>query len=256
MDKILETITQIQDVADDCILQYFRKPFVIDEKSDASPVTIADRETERKIRAIITTRHRDDAIIGEEFPDITGSGDQWVIDPIDGTLSFVYGNPLFGSLIGVIRDDRVIAGGMTVPATRERWLATHDSLTLHNNSVCQTSTCDLLKNARIAATSPQFFPASGFDSFTRFMALADACHYLRFGGDCYLYGLLANGTLEIVCETGLKPYDILPLVPLIEQAGGIVSDWEGKPLRLSMRGDVLACANASLHCQALDIVGK
>jgi fructose-1,6-bisphosphatase/inositol monophosphatase family enzyme len=174
-----------------------------------------------------------------------------VIDPIDGTQSFLLGNPLFGCLIGYVEGDRARAGGLAMPALGETWLAADDRPTELNGNAVRTRDCTDLDSAALLTSSPDFFDAAEYELFE---AVSRRVRYRRFGGDCYTYAMLAGGWCDLVIESSLHPYDVLPLVPIVEQAGGKISDWGGHPLTLESGPRVIAAATAELHAQALEIL--
>ena len=241
------------DTASKIALQYFRQPVTVEVKADASPVTIADREIEQVIRSLITERFPGHAIYGEEQGQTSGEGGTWVIDPIDGTKSFLLGNPLFGSLLGFVEDGMVNAGGLSMPALNEVWFADRSGPTTRNGIPCHTSDCQDLANASLLTSSPDFFNREEYGAFE---TLSKQIQYRRFGGDCYTYAMLAGGWVDLVVESALYPFDYLPLVPIVEQAGGIISDWQGNSLGLSSGSQVIAAATPQLHEAGLLILAQ
>jgi len=240
----LETATKIARY-------YFRRPVSVDIKPDDSPVTIADREIEQAIRNLLNKRFPTHAIYGEEQGQTDGKGGTWVIDPIDGTKSFLLGNPLFGCLIGFVADGIVQAGGLAMPALNETWFADRYGPTTLNSKTCHTSHCLELSSASLLTSSPDFFNA---DEFRQFESISRQAQYRRYGGDCYTYAMLAGGWADLVVESTLFPFDYLPLLPIIEQAGGIISDWQGNSLGLTSGTQVIAAATPQLHEAALKLL--
>ncbi|NKN38859.1 histidinol-phosphatase [Agrobacterium sp. a22-2] len=227
---------------------YFRTPLDIISKLDESPVTVADRTIELKLRELITARFPEHGIIGEEMGPKAGDDLTWVVDPIDGTKSFITGFPLFGTLIALVHRDRPFCGLIDIPATGERWAALPGA-TQFNGKQSRTSGCEALQDARFYTTSPDMFTGAQKEPFER---LSRAAKIRRFGGDCYIYGLLASGHIDLILETGLSLYDYMALVPVVIGAGGCITDWDGKELTLHSKGGVLASATAELHRQALE----
>lgn len=244
----------LADKANELSLQWFRKTLDIDLKSDDSPVTIADRNVEKMLRSAISERYPSHGLLGEEFGRERLDADYiWVVDPIDGTRSFITGSPLWGCLIGLIERDRPILGMVEVPATGERWYAsrgTGASCKAMNGKIesCAVSGCESLAQAKLYTTSPYYFDAQDKPAIE---SLLLACAVSRFGGDCYNYGLLASGHIDLVVESQLQPFDYLPLVTIIEEAGGIITDWQGKPLTTESDGRVVAAATRKLHREVL-----
>lgn len=251
--KIKHTIHQALAIASTIALEYFRQPVAVEIKADDSPVTIADREIELAIRDLLSDGFPNHAIYGEEQGQTSGEGGTWVIDPIDGTKSFLLGNPLFGCLLGFVEEGIVKAAGLAMPALNEIWFADRYSATQVNGNTCHTSQCQDLSSASLLTSSPDFFNPN---EFAQFESLSRQIRYRRFGGDCYTYAMLAGGWADLVVESTLYAFDYLPLVPIVEQAGGIISDWEGKPLGLSSGPQVIAAATPQLHEAALNVISR
>ncbi len=241
--------TDMADGARRMALSYFRQPLRIDAKTDSSPVTVADREIEAFMRARIAETFPGHGIFGEEQdPERLGSAEIWVVDPIDGTKSFVTGHPLFGNLTALLRGGCPVLGQIEMPALGERWQGVAGQPSLFNGQPCHASGCTDLASALAYTTDPMLFVGEDRKVFE---LLVNSVRLLRFGGDCYNYGLLASGHCDLVLEIGLQPYDYLPLVSVIEGAGGVISDWSGRPLGLASKGDVLASATPELHDKML-----
>lgn len=251
-EEFLQFANELADAARPIAREYFRRPLAVESKSDLSPVTIADRNIEMALRQLIERRYPGHGILGEEFSARHGNELTWVLDPIDGTRSFITGMPLFGTLIALLRNGRPILGVIDFPALSERWTGVAGQPTRHNGQVARTSGVARLADASCYSTSPDMFVG---EDAGRFAKLCAQVGMRRFGGDCYAYALLASGHCDLVVEAGLQPYDYLSLVPVIEGAGGRISDWQGRPLTLESDGRVLAAANASLWQQALAILG-
>jgi len=243
---------RLADAAGAEILKYWRQPIDVDDKADESPVTIADREAERVMRALIVQTFPDHGILGEEFGnERLDARHVWVLDPVDGTRAFITGKPSFGTLIGLWEGDRPLLGVIDQPVTRERWLGLTGGKTTLNGKPVRVRPCDDLKKAALYATGPEMF--SGED-VNRFERLRKRVKLPRYGADCYAYALLATGFVDLVCEANLKPYDYAAVVPVIEAAGGIVTDWQGQPLTLKSDGRMLAAGDRRLHAQALEVL--
>jgi len=245
---IIATINEALDIGAAITRGYFRTPVPVDIKSDATPVTLADREAEQAIRELLRRRFPEHGILGEEQGHTEGSGGTWVIDPIDGTKSFLLGNPLFGCLVGFVQNGRVIAGGLGMPALSEKWIAGQGLPTELNGKPVRTRNCRSLEDASLLTSSPDFFSEK---EYARFERVSRQVRYRRFGGDCYTYAMLAGGWCDLVIESSLYPFDYLPLVPIVEQAGGIISDWQGNPLGLDSGSQVIAAATPALHEAAM-----
>lgn len=252
LDNDVALAERLADAAAEAIRPFFRSGLVADRKSDASPVTEADRAAEAAMRAILDAEAPRDAIIGEEYGEKPGStGRTWVLDPIDGTTSFLAGRPIFGSLVALIADGWPMVGVIDQPIARERWVGAAGRPTLFNRRPVRSRACPELADAILATTSPHLF--SDHDA-GHFMALAKACDTRRliWGGDCYNYGLVAAGHVDLVCEAGLKLHDFAALVPVVEGAGGTMSDWNGDPLHMESDGRVLALGDPARLEDALE----
>jgi inositol-phosphate phosphatase/L-galactose 1-phosphate phosphatase/histidinol-phosphatase len=224
----------------------------IDDKPDLSPVTIADREAEIAMRRLISARFPDHGIIGEEFGREREDAEfVWVLDPIDGTKSFISGVPLFGTLIALARGGRPIVGIIDQPISRERWVGAAGRPTLFNGAPIRCRPCPSLAAATLFATSPDMFVGSDKAAFER---VAAAAKLVRFGADCYAYGLLAHGFIDLVIEASLKPYDFTAMLPVVEGAGGVASDWRGSQLTVASDGRVVVAGDRRTHEAALELL--
>jgi len=251
-EHIFNTAIAAADLARTITLKYFRQNIDIENKVDSSPVTVADQETEAAIKALILKNHPAHGFFGEESGDQTSEESwRWIVDPIDGTKAFANGSPTFGTLISLIHNDNPVLGIIDHAALGERWIGLSGQPTTCNGETCKTSQISELQDASVNCTTIDMFDPAGFQLFNQ---LSSACRYRTFGGDCFSYGLLASGHAHLVCEADLKPYDFMALVPVIEGAGGIITDWEGQRLTPTSGDKVLASANASLHQQAIKIL--
>jgi inositol-phosphate phosphatase / L-galactose 1-phosphate phosphatase / histidinol-phosphatase len=248
-------INRLADAAGAAIRPYYRADFGLESKGDATPVTLADRAAETAIRDILTKERPHDGIIGEEFgSERAGAARQWVIDPIDGTTSFVAGRPIFGTLIALMQDGWPMLGLIDQPILNERWVGAIGHGTTMNGKAVRTRRCTDLKEAILATTSPNCFSAHEGEHF---MALAAKTAHRRliWGGDCYNYALLASGHIDIVVESGLKIHDFAALIPIVEGAGGMMCDWAGEPLSAASTGDVIALGDPARLEDVLEALG-
>ena len=252
LDAFLALAADLADAAGEAIRPYFRQPIRVDDKADLSPVTVADRAAETAMRRLIAARFPDHGIIGEEFgPEREDAPFVWVLDPIDGTKSFISGVPLFGTLIALTERGRPVLGIIDQPISRERWVGAAGRATTFNSNPVRCRPCASLSAATVFATSPDMFRGPDAAAFSR---VAAAAKLVRFGADCYAYGLLAHGLIDLVIESSLKPYDFSAMVPVVEGAGGIATDWQGAPLSLASDGRVLVAGDRNAHRQALALL--
>lgn len=241
MQEFTALANSLADEAGEIVRQYFRTPFDVETKSDDSPVTIADRSVELRMREIIERERPDDGIFGEEFGiKESKNGLTWVLDPIDGTKSFMIGRPTFGTLIALCEDDKPVLGIIDQAISKERWVGA-DGQTTFNGKPVSTRPCKTVKDSRICSTTPAMFSETG----PVYEAFETGCKVV-WGGDCYMYGLIASGHMDIAIEASLSPYDFAALVPVVENAGGIITDWDGNPLTLKSSGEVIAMGDAAL----------
>lgn len=234
------------------VMGYFRSGVAIDEKADTTPVTAADREAEAEMRRMIKDAFPDHGILGEEHgAERLDATHVWVLDPIDGTKSFVTGKPLFGTLIALLREGTPIVGVIDMPALAERWVGAQGRPTTFNGRPARVRPCPDLGRAWLYASSPHMFPGADAEAFER---LRLKCRAGIYGADCYAYGLLASGTVDLVCEATTQPYDYCALVPVVTGAGGMISDWRGRPLGLHSDGRVLAAGDEGAHATAREVL--
>jgi inositol-phosphate phosphatase / L-galactose 1-phosphate phosphatase / histidinol-phosphatase len=247
-DAFVALAETLADAARPVAMRYFRRRLDIEAKDDLSPVTIADREAEAAMRALIEEAYPAHGILGEEHGSVRTDAEYvWVLDPIDGTQSFVTGKPLFGTLIALARNGRPILGVMDMPALAERWVGAAGRTTTFDGAPASVRACSELADAWLYATSPQMFPPGDFEAFE---GLRQQCRRAIYGAECYAYGLLAGGHVDLVVESTMQPYDYAALVPIVEGAGGVISDWNGRPLTLASDGRVIAAGDAGLHALA------
>ena len=229
---------RLADAAGAAIRPYFRAEFGLETKADASPVTLADRAAEAAIRSILETERPSDGIIGEEYGTVReNAARQWVIDPIDGTRSFIAGRAIFGTLIALMEDGWPILGLIDQPIQHERWVGAVGHPTSFNDVPVRTRACPSVASAHLASTGPQYFDEA---QNHRFEYIMKQVRTTSWGGDCYNYGLLASGHIDIVVEAGLKIHDFAALIPVVEGAGGMMCDWAGEPLNATSEGHVIA----------------
>ena len=254
-EALLATAHALADRSGAVILPHFRTCGTVDHKGGDlfDPVTAADREAEAAIRTKLADAYPSHGILGEEFEALNPDAEFcWVIDPIDGTRSFILGLPLWGTLIGLTHGGVPLLGVMDQPFTGERfWSGETESFFRHagKTETMRARACGNLDQALLATTSTDFFTN---EEHERFGGLSRAVRLRRFGGDCYNYCLLAMGQIDLVVEAGLKPFDISPLIPIIERAGGVVTNWEGGDPRAG--GRIIAAGGPRIHTAAMRIL--
>ena len=259
-DSELQSLTnfacQLADLAGNTIMPYFRQELSVDNKLSGGsfdPVTVADKEAELRMREQIQSSHPGHGILGEEYGAVQGeTGLTWVLDPIDGTRAFISGLPVWGTLIALHDGQRPVIGVMDQPFTGERFIASGNRSVLQQHGrekILQTRACNKLDQTIMMSTDPEMFDRSERRVQQQ---LASSVKLMRFGGDCYAYCMLASGCIDLVVEAGLSAYDIQALIPIIECAGGVVSDWQGNPA--DSGGQFVAASNHKLHAQALELL--
>ncbi|KAG0459094.1 hypothetical protein HPP92_022222 [Vanilla planifolia] len=259
VDRFAAVANEMADAAGEVIRKYFRKRVKVHDKDDLSPVTIADRDAELSMVSIVLENFPTHAIYGEEngWRCKQKSADfVWVLDPIDGTKSFITGKPVFGTLIALLYKGKPIIGIIDQPVLHERWIGLIGKRTTLNGQEVTTRSCSKLSEAYLYTTSPHLFSGDAELAFGR---VKNKVKVPLYGCDCYAYALLASGFVDLVIESGLKPYDFLSLVPVIEGAGGIITDWNGNKLHWEPSSyssitsfNVAAVGDPQLHKEILE----
>ena len=233
---------------------YFRTKIKIENKEDNTPVTIADQNTELKIRDLITKHYPTHCILGEEFDNFDGGSEfTWVIDPIDGTRSFIAGHKDYGTLIALLHNNKPIIGIINCPAHNERWVGIKEKQTTLNNKKIKTSSVQTIKDSYLFTSGIYFdepILRNGFE------IIKEKSKYYRYGGDCYMYGMLASGLIDVVIEDTLKAHDYMALVNVIEGAGGKITDKYGKDVSINSDGSLVASCNKSIHKDLISIINS
>jgi len=250
--QILFELAQLASVE---TMAHFRKPMQIENKLDQGfdPVTLADKNAEAAIRDYLLKHYPAHGVLGEEQEAFQADAHYcWVIDPVDGTRSFISGLPTWGTLIGLSKDKKPIAGMMAQPFTNEHYYTAGGDSFLHKNgqeTILKTSPQTQLNQAIIMSTDPNIID---LDRQKAFHTLRKKCKLTRYGYDCYAYAMLASGSVELVVETGLNSYDISAMIPIIENAGGYVTNWQGQSA--ADGGNIIAAANKDLLEQAITVL--
>ena len=250
--EYLEFALRLADAAGAVVRKYYRAALTIESKADASPVTVADRQAEQVLRAMIRATYPEHGIDGEEFPgERLDAQLVWRLDPIDGTKSFVVGRPLFGTLIALTRAGRPVLGVIDQCILGERWIGVAGERSTWNGQPIRVRECPTLEDAILSLTSPQMFTAAERAAVAR---LESAVRFPIYGGDCYAYGLLAMGRVDLIVEADLDVHDFMALVPVIEGAGGLVTDWEGAALTPASDGRIVVAGDRRVHERALKLL--
>ena len=254
-DSLSELLVFAKETAWDAgrfTLSYFQTGVEVELKADSSPVTAADRGAEERMVARIRSRYPEDAILGEEFGDRPGtSGRRWIVDPIDGTKSFVHGVPLYGVMIGIEVDDNPAVGVVYMPALDEMYAAATGLGCEWNGRPARVSAVDGLDNALVAFTD---WDMSGYGSKAgRFRALVDGVAYSRGWGDCYAHLLVATGRAEVAVDQRMNVWDCAALAPIVREAGGTFTDWKGIS---TIRGDDAVSTNGVLFEDVMERIGE
>ncbi|HRK17458.1 MAG TPA: histidinol-phosphatase [Hyphomicrobiaceae bacterium] len=253
--RAVETAHALADASGAAIRPYFRKRYAIDNKhgdGGFDPVTDADRKAERVMRRLIAERHPDHGIVGEEYAETPASSAfRWVLDPIDGTRAFMSGFPLWGTLIGLLDGDIPMIGMMDQPVIGERYWSDGKKSFMRTADgkprALKARPTTKLDEAILVTTSPDLFSAPA--DRAAFERVKASVRMTRFGGDCYGYAMVAAGQIDCVVEAGLKAVDIGALIPIIENAGGVVTTWDGSTAIHG--GNIAASANPTLHTKLL-----
>ena len=249
-------VDKLAAVSGETIRPYFRTALGVENKSDAGgfdPVTAADRAAEAAMRALIKKTFPEHGIVGEELGAERADAEYvWVLDPIDGTKSFICGMPAWGTLIALTRRGEPIYGMMHQPFTREHFTGDGSAARYRGpagDRALRTRACVTLQDAVLLTTSPLLMRETDRRAFRR---VEQAVRLSRYGGDCYAYCMLAAGHVDLVIETELKPYDVMPLIPIIEGAGGIITTWDnGRP---HAGGQIIAAGDKRAHARAMEVL--
>ena len=256
-DQLLAAAHELADVAAKAVMPYFRRSIDVENKLDGGfdPVTAADRAAEKAIDKALSRLLPDHGIVGEEFGTRKGAGRyEWIIDPIDGTRAFIMGSPLWGTLIGLLDEGEPILGLMSQPFTGERYWSARRASYLGEPGAkdkrIRTRICPRLADAIFTTTQPEMFATA--KEKRGLEAVKSKVRMTRYGGDCYGYCLLAAGFVDVVIELGLKPHDIIALIPIVERAGGRITNWEGEPANAG--GRVVVTGDPRLHDEVLALL--
>ncbi len=245
---------ELADEARAFVRPRFRSRVSIEQKADGSPVTEIDTAVEARLRERIRARFPTHGVIGEESGAERGNADWvWVLDPIDGTQSFILGKPTFASLIGLMFRGQPVLGVIEHPARGDRWVGALGSPTLFNGTPARVRPCAGVAEAALSTTGPNWFSPDELPAFDRVRAAARMQHW---GGDCHAFGLVASGFIDLVVESSHRLHDFCALVPVIEGAGGLMTDWAGRALGAGSGPRVIAAGDRRVHAEALTLLGE
>ncbi|HJP23607.1 MAG: inositol monophosphatase family protein [Alphaproteobacteria bacterium] len=243
---------RLADAAGVVARRYFRQPVDVEAKADQSPVTVADREAEAVMRELIEAEFPDHGIAGEEHGDVRTDAEYvWHLDPIDGTRSFISGKPVFGILVGLAHHGRPLLGVIDQPVNGERWLGAAGRPTTLNGQPVSVRACPGPALATMFTTGREWYQGDELDALERMLA---AVKMTMWSSDCYGFALLSTGFADIAMEASMENYDFCALVPVVEGAGGIFSDWQGNPVTIGNGAQVLAAGDARVHVAALKLL--
>jgi len=252
LQELMQFANTVADVARSTSLRYFRAGPELLIKSDGSPVTIADRETERVIRDLLSRNYPQHAVMGEEYG--WAPSDQpytWVVDPIDGTKSYLAGAPTYGMLLALLYNGTPVLGIIDIPALDERWCGVAGQATIMNGQSVKTRSCTAVEQAVLTIISPDYLKG---DERLAVDELSRVARVRRYSSDGYSHPLLASGYVDMVVAVNQQPFDYLAVVSVVEGAGGCITDWAGKPLGIDSDGRILVTATTELHWQALNVL--
>lgn len=251
-DAFVAFAGRLAEAAGAAIRPHFRNLTAVERKADSSPVTVADRAAEKAMRDLIEAAYPDHGIHGEEYGVVRPDADHvWILDPIDGTKSFVTGLPLWGTLIALAHRGEAILGVIDQPVLNERWLGAAGRPTTFNGKPVRVRDCPRLEEAALLATTVDLLNPSELAAFEK---LRRRVRVNRMAGDCYAYGLLAAGFADLVVDCRVQPYDFAALIPVIGGAGGRITDWEGRPLSLKSPSRLLAAGDHEMHGAAVQLL--
>ena len=241
----------LADAAGEIVRPAARARRIVHSKADASPVTEIDRAVEMRLRELIAARYPDHGVIGEEFEDDRRDAEHvWVLDPVDGTKAFIAGLPVFGTLIGLTRGGRPVLGIIDQPVTCERWTGIDGAGTWRNGERVHAKACERLNDALVCTTSHEYYEGDDVHAYRRIVSRA---RWVVYGGNCQAFAQVASGFVDVALEAKVGVYDYCALVPVVENAGGVMTGWRGEPLTivLASGGRILASGNRTVHEAAM-----
>ena len=251
-DAFIALAHQMADASGDIVRAKFRRDFDTETKADKTPVTEIDKAVEQMVRDLVDRHAPDHGVIGEEYePTRPDAEFVWIVDPIDGTKSFVCGIPMFGTLIALRHGDDYVLGLVDQPVLRERWIGADGHGATMNGEAIRTRACPRLADAVVTTSGPDDYAYYAYDAMR---PVHRAGKWVMYGGECYDYGLLAMGFHDVMIDADLHQHDFAAPTALIRNAGGVVSDWQGRPMRPSSDGRILAVGDPALREQCLALI--
>ncbi len=252
LEYFAASMNRMADASGQLIREKRYADFQTEIKDDGSPVTSVDQAVELRIRDIITEHHPDHGIVGEEHDDVAPDSEfVWVIDPIDGTLPFLAGFPVFGTLISLMHNEKPVLGVIDMPMTHERWVGGGNLQTLRNGEPVHVRSCDDISDALMSTSNPDFYDDGSAPALAR---MKQATKLNVYGGSCMAYAQIASGRIDIGMDVQFDIYDFLALVPVIAGAGGVITDWDGNQLNAHSGDRFVAAGDKRVHDQALNIL--
>ena len=252
--QLIKLANKCADASGKIIKKYFRKKIKINLKKDNTPFTKADIEAEKIIRELILKQEPNCGFVGEETGSINMNREYcWVVDPLDGTKSFITGKPTFGTLIGLLKNNKPVLGILNQPILNERWVGIAGVETKYNNKKVRVRKCKMIEGAKMYATSPMMFQGRNKKIYKNVRAKIGEC---LFGADCYSHGLMSLGFVDVILEANLKPWDYIASASIISGAGGKITDWNDNDLNLQSDGRILATGDSNIHKQIIKIIQK
>ncbi len=252
LSRFAECGLRAVDASNSLIREYMRKPFQIEIKEDGSPATSVDQAVEDQMRAVISGAHPDHGILGEERQAFAPDREfVWVIDPIDGTLPFLAGIPVFGTLLALLHNGVPVLGIIDRPMTAERWIGGHGRPTTRNGRPVHTRSCADLAAALMSTSNPDYYDRTNAPALER---LKQATRFAVYGGSCMFYAQMASGRVDICIDVAFSAWDYMALIPVVQGAGGVFTDWQGRPAGLHTGSQYIAAGDARIHEQALKVL--
>ncbi len=250
--QFIDAAYRMADASGELIRADGQKSFHVEKKGDGSPVTSVDQATEDRIREIITAAYPNHGIIGEEHDDVAPDSEfVWVLDPIDGTLPFLAGIPVFGTLIALLHNNTPVLGVIDMPMTGDRWIGCAGMPTVRNGDPVRTRACASLSDAMMSTSNPDFYDATNVSALEQ---MQERVNWTVYGGSCMAYAQLASGRIDVGMDVQFDVYDYMALVPVIQGAGGVITDWKGNALDLQSGDRFVAAGDQRVHEQALEIL--